>query len=55
MAISENLSTGEATGAHLTGALGQGVLEFINIVSILYYTFVEFIILSSTFLVNSFV
>ena len=26
MKISENLSTGEATGAHLTGALGQGVL-----------------------------
>ena len=27
MAISENLSTGEATGAHLTGVLGQGVAK----------------------------
>ena len=26
-ALSVKLSTGEATGAHLTGALGQGVLK----------------------------
>ena len=29
--ISENLLTGEATGAHLTGALGQGVYAFVDI------------------------
>ena len=33
-AIPENLLTGEATGAHLTGAVGQGVsLNFVSILS----------------------